>query len=67
MMIFMLNMEFLSYSWVYSWAGGMSKCALQGQTASIRERRIRVWEGAWSMASVCSAARARNTSACPII
>ena len=65
MMIFMLNMEFLNYSWVYSWAGDMGKCALQGQTTSIWARRVRVWEGAGAMTSVCSAARARNTSACP--
>ena len=66
-MILLLNMEFSSSSWIYSWAGGMGKCALQGQTASIWARRIRVWEGAWAMASVCSFARARNTCACPII
>ena len=67
MMIFMLNMEFSSYSWVCSWAGGMGKCALQGQTTSIWARRIRVWEGAGAMTSACSAARARNISACPSI
>ena len=63
----MLNMEFSSYSWVYSWAGGMGKCALQGQTTSIWARRIRVWEGAGAMTNACSGARARNTSACPSI
>ena len=67
MMIFMLNMEFLSYSWVYSWAGGMGKCALQGQTASIWVMRIRAWEDTWAMASVCLSARARNASTCPCI
>ena len=67
MMIFMLNMEFSSYSWVYSWAGGMGKCALQGQTTSIWARRIRVWEGAGAMTNAYSGARARNTSACPSI